>query len=273
MILELQNGQLHYEVTELTPPWVQEPETIMFCHGVAINCDIWAGWLPILAPHFRIVRFDTRGFGRSYRPGQEIDWSMDLLADDILQVAEATGTKRFHLVGESMGGTACLQLACRPGAPLLSLTCVSTPHRGARIQRVGEWRDYTTREGIVAWSEQMMDRRFYPSALPKREWDWFSSVQQQTAIAPLLDAADLLMRTDLSNDLQRIAIPTLLLAPDASPFLPLEIPSEIHRLIPHSEVAVFPRSRHGLPFSHAKACADTLLASLQRHRVDESAAQ
>lgn len=265
MILETDAGPLYYQVDELTPPWAHDPPTIVFCHGVAINCDIWAAWLPVLASRFRIVRFDTRGFGRSHRPGQKVDWHMDGFADDILRVAAATGTKRFHLVGESMGGTVCLRLACRPDAPLLSLTCASTAHRGGSIRRVAEWRDVVAREGIAAWSAQMMERRFYPGALSAAERDWFNGVQQRSSADSLLDAADMLVAMDLADDLQRITVPTLLLCPDASPFVSLDLSSEIHRLIAHSEMAVFPRARHGLPFSHAKACAETLLDFIDRH--------
>lgn len=265
MVLETQEGPLYYQVDELTPPWVRDPPTIVFCHGVAVNCDIWAAWLPLLAPRFRIVRFDTRGFGRSIVPGRKIDWRMDLLADDILGVARATGTERFHLVGESMGGTVCLHLACRPDAPLLSLTCASTAHRGGSIRRVAEWRDFVAREGIAAWSAQMMERRFYPGALSAAERNWFDGVQQRCSADSLLDAADMLVAADLTDDLRRITAPTLLLCPDDSPFVSLDLSSEIHRLIAHSEMAVFPGARHGLPFSHAKACAETLLAFIDRH--------
>ena len=264
MVLETPAGPLYYQVDERTPPWVRDPPTILFCHGVAINCDIWAAWLPVLASHFRIVRFDTRGFGRSYVPGQTITWSMDQLADDILRVAEQTDSARFHLVGESMGGTVCLHLACRPDAPLLSLTCASTAHRGGDIRRVGEWRDFVAREGVAAWSAQMMERRFYPGALLKAQWDWFNGVQQATAAASLLDAADMLVGADLSKDLQQVRVPTLLLCPDASPFVSLDMSSEMHGLIAHSEMAVFPHARHGLPFSHARVCAETLLDFLRR---------
>ena len=264
MILDTPHGPLYYEITD-TPPWVTSPQTVVFCHGVAINCDLWAGWLPVTAQHFRVVRFDTRGFGRSHVEGREFAWSLDLLADDILAVARAAGVERFHLVGESMGGTACLRLACREPDALLSLACASTPHRGAKIKRVGEWRNHATREGMQAWSKQMMDDRFYPGALPQPLWDWYYDVQTRTAVKPLLEAGDMLMRADLSAELPRIKVPTLLLAPDASPFLALDIPAEIHQLIAHSEVAVFPKSRHGLPFSHARECAETHLAFLRRH--------
>ena len=265
MILQKKNANLYYELIELTPPWVENPDTLLFCHGVAINCEIWNGWLSVLSPHYRIVRFDTRGFGRSHVQGQNLEWRMDLLVEDILDVAKATNTQKFHLVGESMGGTACLQLACRSDAPLHSLTCVSTSHKGGQIQRVGGWREEVAKVGMAGWSEKMMEQRFYPGVLPEAQRQWFSNVQQQTSSESLLDAADLLIRTDLTHDLVRITVPTLLMAPDASPFIPIEIPAEIHRSIVHSELAVFPKTRHGLPFSHAQLCAKTLLSFLDRN--------
>ena len=264
MILQTSRGPLHWQVDEPMLPWVREPETIVFCHGVAIDCGIWATWLPVLAPHYRIVRFDTRGFGRSHEPGRAVDWTLDRFADDILAVADAAGAARFHLVGESMGGTVCLALATRTDAPLLSLTCVSTSHRGASIQRVGTWRERATREGMAVWSAQMMDDRFVDGVLPEPARLWFAQVQQRTAVEHLLDAADMLVRTDLAAALPGIAVPTLLLAPDSSPFLALEIPSDIHRLVPGSEVAVFPGVRHGLAFSHGAQCARLLLDFLER---------
>lgn len=265
MILETANGPLHYETADMTAPWMQQAETIVFCHGVATTCDIWAEWVPVLAPHFRVVRFDTRGFGRSLLPGEDFDWSMDALADDIVAVAKAARAERFHLVGESVGGTVALHLAARADSPVLSLSCASTAHRGATIHRVREWRDFVAREGMAAWSLQMMDRRFYPDALTQPKWRWFHGVQSQTRPTPLLDVGDLLVNTDLSEELGHVTVPTLLLTPDASPFVTVDISNEIHKLIEHSELAIFPRSRHGLPFSHARACAQTVLAFLRRH--------
>jgi len=267
MILQTDDGPLYYEVAEQTPPWVHDPQTIVFCHGIGTNCDVWASWMPVLAQHYRIVRFDTRGFGRSLSPGRKIDWTLDRYADDILEIARATGTDRFHLVGESMGGTACLRLACRPDAPLLSLACASTSHRGSRIRRANEWREMVGRDGIAAWSAQMMGWRFHPDALPPAERTWFDSVQRETCAETLLDAADLLLQVDLAADLPKIRVPVLLLASDGSPFVPPEVSTEIHRLIEGSELAVFPGSRHGLPFSHARQCAQTLLAFLRRRQI------
>jgi pimeloyl-ACP methyl ester carboxylesterase len=67
-----------------------------------------------------------------------------------------------------------------------------------------------------------------------------------------------LIGTDLSNRLKDIRCPTLLLHPDGSPFIPVPVMAELHRLLPDSELNVIGHSRHGLPYSHAKRCASLL---------------
>ena len=262
--IEHNGGPLDYDVVDITPPWVETPETVLFCHGVATDRHIWAGWLPALTDRFRVVRFDTRGFGRSHVPGPGYDWSMDLLADDVLAVAEATDSGRFHLVGESLGGTVSLYLASRDPKSVQSVTAVSTSHRGGSIRKAREWRAYVEANGMAGWSREMMADRFFPDAVPDEIWDWFDGVQRETSADSLLDLADLLIGSDFSDALCRIEVPALLLAPDSSPFVSTEITADMHRLISASEIQVFPNARHGLACSHGVECSFALLDFLAR---------
>ena len=43
----------------------RSPETVMLVHGVAESSRAWFAWVPHLARHFRLLRPDLRGFGRS----------------------------------------------------------------------------------------------------------------------------------------------------------------------------------------------------------------
>ena len=264
MICDTGSGLLHYEVTDIAPPWRRPLETLVFCHGVATDADVWSDWLPVLAPHMRVVRFDTRGFGRSTAAGGPGQWTIDRFADDIVAVAQAAGADRFHLVGESFGGTASLHLAARAASPVITLSCVSTAHRGATIELVRRWREDLRLHGIQPWSDQMMGRRFPPGVLSPAQWEWFSRTQASCDPQALLAVGELLVDTDLTDELSRIAAPTLLLTPDASPFVTVELSSQIRQRLPNCELAVFPNSRHGLPFSHARECAHAVLDFLGR---------
>ena len=262
--MERNGGRLYYEVHDLTPPWRAKPETIVFHHGVGTDAGIWSAWLPVLAPHYRLVRFDTRGFGRSHIPGAGFDWSLHLLVDDVLAVAEAAGAGRFHLVGESLGGTVAMALAARHPGVLRSLTACSASHRGGSIQRVRHWREFIAQNGVEAWSRDMMTLRFAKGAVPPEVAAWFHRTQSACSADSLLDLADLLIGTDLSPELGAIPCPTLLLAPDSSPFVPLALPVEVRELIPGAELMVFPGARHGLACSHGHACAEALRDFLAR---------
>lgn len=257
-------GPLHYEITDLTPPWAPPRPTIVFHHGVGITGAIWSAWLPVLAGRYRLVRFDTRGFGRSSVPAPGFAWSLDLLAEDVLAVARAAGAEQFHLVGESLGGTVGLWLATRQAPGLLSLTVCSTSHRGASIQRVREWRDFIGRNGMAAWSAMMMPHRLDPEQASPAAWRWFEDEQARSSPHVTLDLADLLIGTDLTPDLPAITTPTLILAPGASPFVPLAVAREIHALVPSSELQEFPGVRHAIAYSHGPACARALRAFLTR---------
>ena len=260
------NAQLYCEVIDLTPPWRKRADAIVFSHGVGTNCDIWIDWLPLLAPHFKLVRFDTRGFGRSTRTGPGFPWSLELWAQDILAVARAAGAERFHLVGESLAGVVSLHLASRHPGALISVATCSSPYRGADLPRVADWRTRLTGQGVSAWSAQMMEQRFYPDAIAPVARDWFAREQTTSDAHTLLALGDMLLETDLTDALARIELPAFIMAADASPYVTAEIAAAMHRLIATSELQIFPNCRHGLPFSHGRQCVQALFEFYQRKR-------
>ena len=265
-LLDRLGGSLYYEVTTLTPPWREDPPTILFHHGVGITGDTWLDWLPVLADRYRLVRFDMRGFGRSSVSGPGFPWSMELLAADALAVARAAGAERFHIVGESLGGTLALYLAIHHPAALASVTICSASHRGSSINRVREWREFIDQNGMAAWSAMMMPKRLDPDGVPEAMYRWFEREQAKSSADAVLDLADLLIRTDLTAALGSITAPTLLLSPDSSPFVPLEIALEIQSRIPRSEIQIFRGVRHAIVCSHGRECARALRDFLDRRQ-------
>ena len=106
----LDGMELFYTIDDFTDPWT-EPETVILHHGMAKSHRMWFGWTPILARHYRVVRMDMRGMGDSERVKPGFKWSLDSYADDILQLADGLGLDKFHLVGETVGGTISMRFA------------------------------------------------------------------------------------------------------------------------------------------------------------------
>lgn len=90
---------------------------IVFVHG-------WGGDRSYLAPQTEyfaaghtVLALDLRGHGESGQPAPgAARYDVDVLADDVLAVADAAGLRRPVLVGHSLGGLIGLSCAARPGA-------------------------------------------------------------------------------------------------------------------------------------------------------------
>ena len=251
-------GSLHYEIVDQVAPWREPREPILFHHGIGASAGIWAGWFPALVDAHRLVCFDMRGYGRSHIPAADFAWSLDLMVEDLFAVADAAGLARFHLVGELIGGTVALAAALARPQRIATLTVSNGAHLGASIQGVAAWRRQLDAGGAKAWSDAFMLNRFHDDALSPERRAWFAAQQELWPRDSILNALGVLVGTDLSPRLKDIACPALLLHPDGSPFIPVPIMAELHRLLPDSELNVIGHSRHGLPYSHASRCATLL---------------
>ena len=109
----------------------------------------------------------------------------------------------------------------------------------------------------------MMECRFVPGELELAAATWFAAQQERTVPEVALRMSEMLAQIDLTAELARLQAPMLILAPTASPFVPLAMAQQLHRLVPGATLRVFSGARHGLPFSHAQACAQVLQNFLQ----------
>ncbi|HKH67313.1 MAG TPA: alpha/beta hydrolase [Reyranella sp.] len=257
-------GSLHYEIVDRVAPARAPREAILFHHGMGASAGIWAGWFPALADAHRLVSFDMRGYGRSHVPAADFAWSLEQMVDDLFAVADAAGLQRFHLVGESIGGTVALAAALARPQRIATLTVSNGAHLGASIRRAEAWQRQLDEGGVKAWSDAFLRDRFHDDALSADQRAWFAAQQEKWPRESILNALRVLIGTDLSARLKDIAQPTLLLHPDGSPFIPVPVMAELHRLLPDAELNVIGHSRHGLPYSHATVCASLLRAFLDR---------
>lgn len=255
-------GKIHYELVEHTAPWVWEPETVVFHHGIGASAGIWARWLPWLIERYRIVVFDMRGYGRSHIPPSGGKWTLERFVEDLLAVLRAVGVGRAHIVGESIGGTIALCAALRHSGAVRTLTISNGADRGAPLQKVHEWQRQLDEQGVKAWSDQFMRDRFYEDALSETEYAWYARQQEAWTRDAILGALGVLVGTDLRPELPRLALPVLLLHGDSSPFIPVAAMADMHRALPDARLQVFAHAKHGLPFSHAAECGRALRAFL-----------
>lgn len=83
-------------------PW------IVLSNSLAADLTMWDDQIPFLTRSYRVLRYDTRGHGKSSAPAGP--YSLDILVGDLLAVMDHFGIKRADILGLSMGGMTALGL-------------------------------------------------------------------------------------------------------------------------------------------------------------------
>lgn len=84
---------LYYEMTG-------EGEVVVLLHSGFTDLRLWDDQFDFLGKHFKVVRYDIRGFGKSERPSEPFSH-----IEDLKGLFNNLGIQKAHLVGVSMGGS------------------------------------------------------------------------------------------------------------------------------------------------------------------------
>lgn len=88
---------------------------VVMLHGSGPGVTAWANWnkvFPILEKDFRIVAPDMVGFGFTDRP-EGISYNMNVWVQQTIDLFDALGIQKAHLVGNSFGGALALSMAIK----------------------------------------------------------------------------------------------------------------------------------------------------------------
>jgi 3-oxoadipate enol-lactonase len=77
-------------------PW------LVLSNSLAADHSMWDPQVPLLASRYRVLRYDTRGHGRSEAP--EGPYSFAMLVDDVIRVMDHHGAGMATFMGLSLGG-------------------------------------------------------------------------------------------------------------------------------------------------------------------------
>jgi pimeloyl-ACP methyl ester carboxylesterase len=98
---------------------------VLFIHEFAADHRTWARQVTELEDEFRCVTYSARGYPPSEVPPEQDRYSYLRQADDAIDVLDALGIERAHVVGLSMGGFCALQLGIRYPGRVSSLLVAS----------------------------------------------------------------------------------------------------------------------------------------------------
>ncbi|MET7552397.1 alpha/beta fold hydrolase [Streptomyces sp. NPDC005133] len=235
-------------------------QPIVFSHGWPLTADAWDPQLNFVADNgFRAVAHDRRGGGRSGQPWVGND--LDTYADDLASLIEALDLRDVILVGHSTGGGEVARYIGRHGTgrvskavllsaiPPLMLKTEANPE-GLPLEVFDE-----IRAGVATDRSQFyrdLSETFYGanregSTVSQGTRDAFWLWSMQVGIKSAYDCVRAFSETDLTEDLKRFDVPTLIVHGDDDQIVPIVAAGEkSSKLVKDATFKVYPGAPHGL---------------------------
>ena len=257
------NGiQINYELSGK-----EKAPVVALSHSLACSLAMWGPQMETLEPHFRVLRYDTRGHGDSEAsPGP---YTLDMLAEDVVGLLDALGIKKVHWVGLSMGGMIGQCLALNHGNRLESLAlCDTSSVIPEEAQPVWQERIDTVRsKGLQALVEQTLERWFTPSFLNLNP-PILSVIREQFLSTPVdgyIGCSEAIRRLNYLDRLPEIKIRTLIMVGEEDPGTPVSASEAMHKRIPNSRLVILPSAQHLSNVEQPEAFNSALMDFLKGH--------
>ena len=256
--------KLAYAIHDYTDPW-RAPETLILIHAAMGSSRRLYKWVPILARHFRVVRPDMRGHGRSEIPGPK-QLTVERLAQDVVELADHLGCGTFHVAGSSAGAIVAMQTTLDYPARVKTVAnFASTPGLRNSLIDMDKWVREIRAKGIRGFLQETIHDRF-PNVADERFLQWFIDESARTNADLFCRFGPMMKAVDQTDRLREIKAPMLNVVPGHDP---LGAPGqyEVYRThVPHCEFLVYEGLPHNITDSIPERCAEDLLQFLLKHR-------
>ena len=259
------NGQgLSYEDSGGTGP------ALLFMHGFLMDQSMFDPQVAALAPRYRCIRFDARGFGQTQWDGHP--FSLYDTAADAVGLLDCLGIQQATIIGMSQGGYATLRLALRYPERVKALVLMSTqagadPEEG-KAQFYGMRDTWKSVGPVPPLVEGVMTLIIGPQSETAALWqEWTPKWQARTGDQIFHAMNNLLDRDDITPaQVGQITAPALVTHGDADLGMPIELGEQLAQHLPNCKGFVrIPGAAHAANLTHPQIINPPLVAFLAEY--------
>lgn len=261
----LPGAQIHYEI-------LGNGEPLMLVAGLGGAASYWLPNIDAFKGNYSVLLHDHRGTGKSTR--SEVEYTVEMMANDLLGVMDAAGIRRAHLVGHSTGGAIGQVLAA------------TAPDRIATVVLYATWSELdpqmrmcleTRRRILRAMGEAEYHKAtpifLYPPYYVKDNW---ATIETEVALAAetsppaaILDSRVTgIMKFDGLQYLPRIKCPALVLVAEDDILTPPYLSDQMLRALPSATLSNLPHGGHAVSRTEPAVFNAAVLAFLAAHPMN-----
>jgi pimeloyl-ACP methyl ester carboxylesterase len=231
---------------------------ILFIHEFAADHRTWATQVSGLRDEFQCITYSARGYPPSDVPPEQQSYSYIRAADDAIDVLDAFGIEKAHIVGLSMGGFCALQLGIRYRDRVSSLLVssagsgASPANREAFIIETETIAKAFRRDGSLAVAKKLAvgPSRIQLQRKNAAAWDKFvTQLGEHSAEGMALTVIGVQQSRpslwDIADELRQVTTPTLTVNGDEDEAV-LEAGLMLKRTMPAVGLLVVPNAGHAL---------------------------
>jgi non-heme chloroperoxidase len=252
-----------------------EGRPVVFSHGWPLSSDSWESQMLFLAERgFRCIAHDRRGHGRSSQPWKGND--MNTYADDLAQLIETLGIEDATLIGFSTGGGEVARYIGRHGTKHLKQAALisAVPPLMVKTPENPEGTPREVFDGLRAGSladrsklyKDLASGPFFgfnrPGAKVSQGMiDSFWLQGMQSGHKNAYDCIKAFSETDLTEDLRKFDVPTLIIHGDDDQIVPIvAAAAKSSKLVKNATYKVYKGAPHGITDTHKDQLNEDLLA-------------
>ena len=260
-------------------------QPVVFSHGWPLSADAWEDQMFFLASRgYRCIAHDRRGHGRSSQPWNGND--LDTYADDLETLVYKLGLKSVIHVGHSTGGGEVARYIGRHGTrrvakavligaiPPLMLKTPANPG-GTPIEAFDQLRAAVVADRSQFWKDLSLPFYGYNRPGAKISEGVRDSFWLQGMMAGFPAAYFCIMafsETDLTEDLKKMDVPTLILHGDDDQIVPIGASAMLSsKIVKNAMLKVYKGAPHGMCTTHKDQVNEDLLDFFKAERATRAA--
>lgn len=200
---------------------------VLMSHGTLMDWTMFRSQIDALSPHYRVIAYNLRA---ATRRGYDSPYTLETLSEDCLRIADQFEIDTFVLVGMSMGGYMALDFALRFPQRLRGLVLIDSmaaAYSDDKKLRYAEAFGPLNIDGPLprAFAEWCAPICFGPRTIeeqPELVRSWVERWTLRPARSVYGEYRSWIDKSDLSDDLAQIDVPTLIIHGEDDAGLPLE---------------------------------------------------